>query len=171
MRAESQKKEVERFMVELSSIIKKPVKIYFTGGATAVLFGIRKSTIDVDIKFEPDESQMYEAIRMLKEKLDMNIELASPDNFIPPLPGWRERSVFIKKIMNLEFFHYDLSSQIISKVQRGWEQDLADGAGFLKLGVEKKNIMALFKSIKNDFVRYPTVNVEILEQKLIKFLC
>jgi len=35
-----------------------------------------------------------------KETLMINIEIASPAHFIPSLPGWEERSIFIKKINN-----------------------------------------------------------------------
>ena len=31
----------------------------------------------------------------MKRQLNVNIELASPDQFIPTLPGWEERSVFV----------------------------------------------------------------------------
>lgn len=55
-------------MVELGLFVNRPFNIYFTGGATAVMLGIGESTIDVDIKFEPDEMQMYSAIQTLKEK-------------------------------------------------------------------------------------------------------
>ena len=32
---------------------------------------------------------------LTKDTLDVNVELAAPDQFIPALPGWRERSEFI----------------------------------------------------------------------------
>ena len=37
----------------------------------------------------------------------MNVELASPSDFILPLPGWEERSVFIERFGKVSFFHYD----------------------------------------------------------------
>ena len=170
MRHHSQVEQIEKFIVELGLLVNKPVKVYFTGGATAVMLGIRESTIDVDIKFEPDEIQVYRAIQVLKEKLNMNIELASPDNFIPPLPHWRERSIFITKNKNVSFFHYDLYSQIIAKIQRGWKQDLTDVIGFLKLDIDRKKLLILFDKIKIDFIKYPSSNAEKLERKLKKFL-
>jgi hypothetical protein len=68
--------------------------MYLTGGATAVLEGWRESTVDVDIRFEPDSDAALERIRDLKEELSLNVKLASPLDFLPPLPGWEERSRF-----------------------------------------------------------------------------
>jgi len=170
MRDNSDVTRIEAFISETGKLVNKPVTVYFNGGATAVMFGLRNSTIDVDLKFEPDEIQMYKAIQHLKEKLNMNIELASPDDFIPPLPGWRERSIFIVKKGKVNFFHYDLCSQIISKVQRGWKQDMADAKGFLKKITDGELLMKLFGKIKKDFIRYPAVNADELERRLTAFL-
>ena len=82
-------------MRELGHEAETDVRLYFTGGATAVLFGWRPSTIDVDIKLEPDTDRLLRALPRIKDKLEINIELASPDQFIPELPGWHERSAFI----------------------------------------------------------------------------
>jgi len=71
--------------------------IYFTGGASALLMGWRSSTIDVDMRLDPEPSGIFQAIAKLKQELNINVELASPQDFLPPLPGWRERSVFISK--------------------------------------------------------------------------
>ncbi len=169
MRSSSQRQQIENLILVLGRTITKPLKVYFTGGATAVMLGIRESNIDVDIKFEPDNEEMYRAIQRLKEKLNMNIELASPDNFIPPLPQWRERSLFIAQSGKVRFFHYDLYSQILAKVQRGWSQDLSDASGFVKENIDKKKVFFLFESIKNDFVKYPAINVKLLSVKLKKF--
>lgn len=151
-------------------LVKSPWDVYFSGGATAVMLGLRKTTIDVDIYFEPDEMQMYKAIQMLKEKLNMNIELASPFDFIPPLPYWKERSIFVTEVKKARFFHLDLYSKIIAKVQRGWEQDVEDVRGFLKTGIDKLKMKQLFSHIKPGFIKFPSVNVNILEKKLNDFL-
>ena len=43
----------------------------------------------------------------LKDELDINVELASPDHFIPAVPGWRDRSLLIGQEGRIRFFHYD----------------------------------------------------------------
>jgi hypothetical protein len=59
-----------------------------------VLVGWREATIDVDLRFEPEANELLRALPALKERLRVNIKLASPPDFIPELPGWRERSPF-----------------------------------------------------------------------------
>lgn len=98
---------------------KGPGKVYLTGGASAVLFGWRNNTVDADLKLEPEPPGIFEAIRDLKDKLDMNIELASPDQFIPPLPGWEERSRHIADYNRVQFYHFDFYAQALSKIEGG----------------------------------------------------
>lgn len=58
-----------------------------TGGATAVLEGWRSSTVDIDVCFEPDSDAALQRIAVLKEELSLNVELASPLDFLPGLEG------------------------------------------------------------------------------------
>lgn len=59
------------------------------------MLGWRPSTIDIDLRLEPDADDILHAIAELKEELATNVELASPLDFIPEPPGWRERSPFL----------------------------------------------------------------------------
>jgi len=156
-------------MDELGNSLTQPVIIYFTGGATAVLLGYRNILLDVDIKPEPDISELYQHIRKLRESLNINIELDAPDKFIPELPNWRERSIFIEKIGKVEFKHYDLYSQAMAKVERGSEQDIKDAKNFVKHSVDIEKLMNFFIQIKERFIKYPAINPEELERKLIEF--
>ncbi|MGH7651001.1 MAG: hypothetical protein ACREMS_04075 [Gemmatimonadaceae bacterium] len=94
MRGETDRDKIERFMTALGDRVSGPGTIYLTGGATAVLYNWRKATIDVDIKPDPEPAGLFEAIASLKDELDINVKLASPDQFIPAVPDWRERSIF-----------------------------------------------------------------------------
>jgi len=84
-------------MEELGRRARGPGRIYLTGGATALIFGWRESTVDADLKLDPEPAGIFEAIAQIKEELEMNVELASPDQFIPPVPEWRERSTYIAR--------------------------------------------------------------------------
>ena len=53
------------------------------------------STVDVDLRLEPDSDELLRRISTVKDELGVNVELASPPDFIPELPGWRERSPFV----------------------------------------------------------------------------
>src|SRR5438128_3878857 len=84
---------------------------YLTGGATAVLLGWRPTTLDVDIRLEPEQDELLRALTRIKDELAVNVELASPADFIPLPEGWRDRSVFELRAGRLSFRHFDPYSQ------------------------------------------------------------
>lgn len=50
------------FMREVARTSRGEGRVYLTGGASAVLFGWRASTVDVDISLVPDDSRVLRAI-------------------------------------------------------------------------------------------------------------
>src|SRR3989449_8013404 len=108
---------LKQFMKELAGAARSPGNVYFTGGATALLLGFRETTIDIDLKLDPEPEGVFEAIAVLKNELNLNVELASPVDFIPAAPDWRERSRHIASIRQLQFFHYDFSLQALAKLE------------------------------------------------------
>jgi len=92
-------------MRAIAAAAAEPGRIYLTGGATAVLRGWRASTVDIDLRIVPESDRILRSIPDLKEALHVNVELASPADFLPELPGWQERSVFIAREGRLDFFH------------------------------------------------------------------
>lgn len=111
------------------------IRIYLTGGATAVLEGWRESTVDIALRFEPESDQLLRRLPAVKERLGMNIGLASPPDFIPELPGWRERSAFLFREGGVDVHHFDLYSQVLSKVERGFAHDLDDVRAIIGVGL------------------------------------
>lgn len=158
MRSAADVAKIEAFMAALGKAVKGPGRVYLTGGATALLHGWRGTTIDVDLKADPEPAGFFEAIASLKETLDVNIELAAPDQFIPELPGWRERSRFIAKHGSIEFHHYDLYRQALAKIERGHERDRSDVEAMLgRQLIAKDRLWELFQSIEPALIRYPAI--------------
>lgn len=150
---------VDRLITELGRRAKQPLEVFFTGGATAVLHGWRATTVDVDVKFVPNSDVILRTIPELKEALRVNIELASPDDFIPELPGWRERCLFIRTEGQASFFHYDLYAQALAKIERRHEQDVTDVQHMLADGlIDPAMLMTLFERIEPDLYRYPALD-------------
>jgi hypothetical protein len=146
-------------MRELGGEAERDLRLYFTGGATAVLFGWRSSTLDVDIKVDPESDRVSRAIPRVKEKLEINIELAAPDQFIPEVPGWEERSAFIAREGRLSFYHYDFYAQALSKIQRGHSQDRGDVRQMLKRGlVDRQELRRRFEQIEPQLYRFPAID-------------
>jgi hypothetical protein len=133
--------------------------MYLTGGATAVLEGWRQSTVDIDVRFEPDSDAALSRIAEIKERLAVNVELASPLDFLPPLEGWRERSRFRFREGNLEVFDFDPYSQALSKLERGFELDLDDVRNMVSSGrIEPEQLQQLFQGIESELYRFPAVD-------------
>ena len=170
MRAETDKKKLETFMAELGKRVRGEGRIYLTGGATALLYGWRATTIDVDLKPDPEPAGLFEALAGLKDQLDVNVELASPDHFIPVLPGWRERSLFIARHGKIEFFHYDPYGQALSKLQRRHDRDLVDVRALLREGlVRVDRLRESFAQIEPELIRYPAIDSASFRTAVLEF--
>lgn len=144
-------------------------RIYLTGGATAVLQGWRESTLDVDIKIIPEHDRLFRAIPVLKETLHINVEHASPDDFIPELPGWQDRSRFIAREGRLSFHHYDFYAQALAKIERNHETDRRDVRAMIDDGlVDLAKLRALFDAIAPNLYRFPAINVERFAERVRK---
>src|SRR5215469_995344 len=162
---------LRRFMEELAAATQSPGKVYLTGGATALLLGFREQTIDIDLKLDPEPKGAFEAIAGLKDRLDLNVELASPADFIPAVPDWRERSRHITTILGVEFLHYDFALQALAKIERGHVQDLEDAASLVRGGhVTPEELQTHFAQLEPGLLRYPAIDPQQFRNKLEKFL-
>ena len=137
----------------------QPTHLYFTGGATAVLLDWRVTTIDVDIHLLPESDRLLRAIPHLKERLQLNIELACPADFIPELPGWQDRSLYIANEGRLACYHYDFYSQALAKIERGHSQDVQDVQAMLdRRLIEAHTVHRHFDEIEPLLYRYPAIH-------------
>ena len=150
---------IRRFMHALGAEVGAEARVYFTGGATAVLVGWRPSTIDVDVKFVPEHDEILRAIPRLKETLHLNVELASPADFIPVPPGWEDRGVFVEQVGRLSFHHFDFYAQALAKVERGHAQDLVDVREIVGRGlIQPKRALEYFGRLEPELYRYPAIH-------------
>ncbi len=171
MRKKVTPETLREFMQKLAAHAQSPGHVYFTGGATALLLGLREQTIDLDIKFDPEPRGAFEAIAQLKNSLDVNVELAAPSDFIPVTSDWKSKSRFIDRLGDIEFSHFDLRAQILSKIERGYKQDLDDAREFQRAGnISTEELLLYFHAVKPLFVRYPSINVQLLEKELLNYL-
>ena len=162
---------IERFMKALGRTGRTNARIYFVGGVSAVLLGWRESTIDIDLKLVPEANEILKALPDLKERLQINVELASPDNFIPPLPGWEERSGFIAREGGIDFFHYDFYAQALAKIERGHSTDLFDVQQMIDRGlIEPSRMLEYFSSIEDQLYKYPAIDAKSFRHAVEKFI-
>jgi len=150
---------IRRFIRALGDAAPRDGDCYLTGGATAVLLGWRATTLDVDIRLEPEQDELLRALVKIKDTLAVNVELASPADFIPLPGGWRERSPFAVREGRLSFRHFDLYSQALAKLERGHAQDVEDVRELLSRGlVEAPRLRVFFEEIEPELYRFPAID-------------
>ena len=158
-------------MRRFGSQARTEANVYFTGGTTAVLMGWRDATVDIDLQFDPELDELFRAIPKIKEDLQINVELAAPSDFIPPLPGWRERCRYIGRKGKVSFYHYDPYSQALSKIERGHDIDLLDVESMRRDGlIEVENLLTFFHEIEPQLYKYPAINPPNFAQKVERFV-
>lgn len=124
-----------------------------------MLEGWRASTVDADLRFEPDTDALLRELPALKESLAINIKLASPPDFIPELPDWRERSPLVLEEGNVQVRHFDFYSQALAKIERGFRQDLEDVGQMLEHGlITRPRLQELYEQIEPQLYRYPAID-------------
>jgi hypothetical protein len=162
---------LREFMRQLGTISAAEGRIYLTGGATAVLHQWRDTTLDVDIKIIPDDGRVLRVVPRLKESLNINVELASPTDFIPEVPGWQERSPFISREGALSFHHFDFYSQALAKIERGHRKDIADVRSMLTAGfIAAEEVLRLFEQIEPELYRYPAIEPAEFRKAVLEML-
>jgi hypothetical protein len=162
---------IRQFMQALGGAARQDGDCYLTGGATAVLLGWRSTTLDVDIKLEPEQDEVLRALPRIKEELAVNVELASPADFIPLPRAWRDRSLFVAREGRLSFRNFDLHSQALAKLERGHAQDLDDVREMVARGlVEGAALRSSFGEIEPALYRFPAVDPVDFRRSVEAFL-
>ena len=159
-----------RLMKELARSARGAHRVFVVGGGTAVLLGWREATIDVDL--HADRDTVFRDVQEIKERLNVNIEFARPEDFVPPLRGTSRRHLFIETIGSVSFYHYDPYAQLLSKIVRGFRGDLDDARAFLRDGlVNPGKFRSLVSAIPDSaYARYPALSRRGVERAVESFL-
>ena len=159
MRRPLDPERLRKVLEALGRACRGPGVLYLTGGATALLEGWRDSTVDVDLKLDPEPEGVFSAIARIKEELDVNVELASPADFLPELRDWRSESRFVGRFGPIEVRHYDFRAQALAKLARGFERDLDDVRAMLDRGlVTLDGLRAALAEMMPRLERFPRVD-------------
>lgn len=142
---------IDLFLRELGRAYRRPARLYLVGGTTVVYEGLRQTTMDIDLGIQVDPAhhgELMRAIADLKDRLSINVEEASPGDFIPLPSGWQERSPYVGRFGQTDVFHFDLVSTALAKLARGYDQDLDDVRTLLTTDLlSAEDLAAGFKEI------------------------
>ena len=115
--------------------------------------------------------ELFSYLPKIKERLQINIEMAKPTDFIPSLPGEKERHIPIGTFGKATFMHFDPYAQAFSKIVRGHETDIADVKALVaaKL-VDTKKLCEMVKQLPDrHFARHPRLNRPAVEAAVESF--
>ena len=137
MRPNVDRPRIEQFLTELGRRFRQAGRLYLVGGAAMVHAGIRpgSSATTQDIDVEVASGDMYQVIGQLKQQLNINIEFASPGDFIPLPRQWQQLSHYVGRYGKVDVFYFDFYSIALSKIERGNARDLQDVALLLQQGM------------------------------------
>jgi len=159
MRLEADRERIRRLMEAFGRAASGSVRVYLVGGTTAVLLGWRATTVDVDFVMRPEDEGILRALPSLKETLQLNLEMASPADFIPVPPGWEDRGRFEAQVGRVAFYHFDLYAQALAKVERGHSRDLIDLREMVGRGlVEPRRALEYFARVEPELYRFPAID-------------
>jgi hypothetical protein len=171
VRAPVDAERLARFMRAAGAAATEDGTCYLTGGSLAVLSGWRSSTVDVDIRLDPEQDALLRELQRIKDELEVNVELASPADFIPLPSGWEERSPLVAREGRLVFRHFDPYAQALAKIERGHHRDLLDVAEMLARGlVEPASLRARYDEIEPRLYRFPQLDAASFRRRLERAL-
>jgi hypothetical protein len=150
---------IRRLMQAFGRAASGPVRVYLVGGTTAVLLGWRATTIDVDFVMRPDDDGILRALPSLKEALRVNLEIASPAEFIPVPAGWEDRGTFVAQEGPVAFYHFDLYAQALAKVERGHRHDVEDVREMISRDlIDPRRALEYFARVEPELYRFPAID-------------
>lgn len=119
----------------------------------------------------PDSGELLRALPALKDALQVNVELASPDLFIPVTAGWEDRSPWEATEGRLTVRHFDLTAQAVAKLERGHARDVADVDAMLdRLLVTPAGLLSFLDAIEPELYRFPAVDPPTL-RRAVEAVC
>ncbi len=172
MRQDVDSQGIERFLQELGRMVRTSGRIYLARGAALVhgqVRGVGASTTDIDLKLDvDDENEVETAIRQLKTRLGINVELASPADFIPLPAAWERMSRFVGRYGALDVFYFDYVTLALAKIDRASGRDIMDVELLVRNGLIQQ---AKLEAALNEILpllghgRYFNIDPKVFEQK------
>src|SRR5258707_32697 len=137
MRPSVDKTAIESFFQQLGRTFRKPGRLYLVEGAALVHAGVRPGfTQDIDVQVSgANEGELIVAIQRLIQQLQINVEFASPADFIPLPSQWEMHAQYTGRYGGVDVFYFDFYSIALSKIERGNSRDINDVKLLVQQGI------------------------------------
>ncbi len=119
-RRDATRAEIAAFLRELGRRFKGSGSLFLVGGSMLVYQGYRIELTS------GDDGEFIQALRATQRLITLNVEAASPADFIPLPQGWRERSTFLTREGGLTIYAFDPLSTALAKIERSQQRDSDD---------------------------------------------
>jgi sugar phosphate isomerase/epimerase len=175
-REDATRANIGAFLRELGRQFPGSGSLYLAGGAMLVYQGFRPRTVDIDYRVdlgEGDDTLFIRALRAAQKVVPVNVEPASPADFIPLPAGWRERCRFLAQEGGLAICAFDPVSTALAKIERGHERDIDDVLALCRAGViGVEQIVAAFEEIapRIETEALPRITEEDFRRKVEAFV-
>jgi len=175
-RRDATQSEINAFLRELGRRFTGSGALYLVGGSMLVYKGYRARTADIDYRFEArtgDDGLFVQAVRATQRVVNLNVEPASPADFIPLPQGWRDRSPFLAQHGGLAVYAFDPLSTALAKIERGQERDVDDVLALCRTGaLTIEQIVAGFDEIapRIDTEALPRIREDDFRRKVEAFV-
>ncbi|MBI2939559.1 MAG: hypothetical protein HYY04_03905 [Chloroflexi bacterium] len=168
MREPADRARLDRFLRELGRQMRRPIRVYLVGGTVLVDLGLRDATLDIDYTVRADDpaatADFERVVPTLKDRLNVNVEPASPEDFMPVRRNAIEASPYKRSYGPVSVYYYDLVSTVLAKAARGSERDVADVEALVRSGLvdwdEVERAWQEVRSRPSGWLRYTPDEVE-----------
>lgn len=136
-----------------------------------MLYGWRPTTIDIDMRMTPERDAIARAIPELKERFGINVEFASPSDFIPVKAGWEGRSPYALHAGQVTVYHFDLYAQALAKLERGHARDLSDVRAMAEKNlIAPEQMLPYFDEIAPSLYKFPAIDPAAFREAIVTFV-
>ena len=119
--------EIQSILQNMGARVLPSSQLILIGGSALALLGSPRLTIDIDfIGDDVNPNVLHKTIMQIARELEVHVEPVPLDRFVPLPEGSAERVIRIGQFGNLEIYVADPYSIALSKLDRGFDTDLAD---------------------------------------------
>ncbi len=122
-------------LAELGRRLPQPARLFLLGGGALLLLGSPRPTLDLDyLGDDLHKADWQISLERLAGELKIDLEAVPLERFIPLPPGASLRHIFVQRFDQLEVYIFDPYAIALSKIERGFDNDLDDVVFLIRSG-------------------------------------